>query len=308
MRYRGVSVAATIAALLVSLLATTGSGQSAAGAERRFTPGSAGAGDPYFPLDGNGGYDVKHYDVDVSYNPTSEHLSGTATIAAQATQNLSRFNFDFDGLHVQSIRVAGHPATWTRQSGELVVTPSHGIVSGHGFTTVVTYQGTPRDSRIPGSAPWASCVPTTARSWSANRTLRRSGSRPTTTPQTRPPSPSTSPCPTGLQAISNGRLASASHPERLDHVELDRHRADGYLPCDRLPSATSTSVTIGPTAWVSGMRSTLSWTRLTTPRAEDRVPLCLVRPDPRTGCVVQALGAQDRGPGRGRPALLLGQP
>ena len=69
MRYRGVSVAATIAALLVSLLATTGSGQSAAGAERRFTPGSAGAGDPYFPLDGNGGYDVKHYDVDVTLQP-----------------------------------------------------------------------------------------------------------------------------------------------------------------------------------------------------------------------------------------------
>jgi Peptidase family M1 domain/Peptidase M1 N-terminal domain/Immune inhibitor A-like, MAM domain len=212
MRYRGVSIAATITALLVSLSATAGGGQTAEGAERRFTPGGAGAGDPYFPLDGNGGYDVKHYDVDVSYNPVTEHLSGTATIAAQATQNLSRFNFDFDGLRVQSIHVAGQPATWTRHDGELVVTPSHGIASGHGFTSVVTYQGTPRQFRDPGvgtvgfvrtndgavvvgephvASIWfpANDHPTDKASFSFHITV-----------------------PAGLQAVSNGRLAS--HPTR----------------------------------------------------------------------------------------------
>ena len=247
MRYRGVFVAATIAALLVSLLATTGSGQSAAGAERRFTPGSAGAGDPYFPLDGNGGYDVQHYDVDVSYNPTSEHLSGTATVAAQATQNLSRFNFDFDGLHVQSIRVAGHPATWTRQSGELVVTPSHGIVSGHGFTTVVTYQGTPREFQDPGvgtvgfvrTNDGAVVVgePHVASIWfpaNDHPTDKASFSFHVTVPE-------------GLQAIANGRLASSTTrngwttwngiaPEQMTtylattaigHFDIHRYRANG---------------------------------------------------------------------------------
>ena len=29
----------------------------------RFGPGAPGIGDPYFPLDGNGGYDVAHYDA-----------------------------------------------------------------------------------------------------------------------------------------------------------------------------------------------------------------------------------------------------
>ena len=29
-------------------------------------PGAPGIGDPYYPLDGNGGYDVAHYDLDVT--------------------------------------------------------------------------------------------------------------------------------------------------------------------------------------------------------------------------------------------------
>jgi len=37
-----------------------------------------GIGDPYFPLDGNGGYDVGHYSLDVSYDPPTDHLTGTA--------------------------------------------------------------------------------------------------------------------------------------------------------------------------------------------------------------------------------------
>ena len=32
-------------------------------------PGAPGAGDPYFPLDGNGGYDVGHYDLAIRYDP-----------------------------------------------------------------------------------------------------------------------------------------------------------------------------------------------------------------------------------------------
>src|SRR5207342_1300569 len=60
-----------------------------------FTPGAPGVGDPYYPLDGNGGYDVQHYDLDLTYDPNTDELSGTATIGARATQNLSAFNLDF---------------------------------------------------------------------------------------------------------------------------------------------------------------------------------------------------------------------
>ena len=39
---------------------------AADGRSRRVPPG---IGDPYFPLDGNGGYDVEHYGLDLAYDP-----------------------------------------------------------------------------------------------------------------------------------------------------------------------------------------------------------------------------------------------
>jgi hypothetical protein len=82
----------------------------AGGEPGAFTPGAAGLGDPYFPLDGNGGYDVQHYLLELTYNPDTDVLTGAATIRAVATQNLSRFDLDFVGLTVDSIKVAGRPA------------------------------------------------------------------------------------------------------------------------------------------------------------------------------------------------------
>ena len=67
-----------------------------------FRPGAAGVGDPYFPLDGNGGYDVRHYGLAITYTPATDVLAGVATITARATQDLSAFNLDFDGLTLRS--------------------------------------------------------------------------------------------------------------------------------------------------------------------------------------------------------------
>ncbi|MEY2416365.1 MAG: hypothetical protein QOH53_1699, partial [Ilumatobacteraceae bacterium] len=43
-----------------------------------FTPGSSGLGDPFFPLGGNGGYEVDHYGLTLAYDPPSNQLTGTA--------------------------------------------------------------------------------------------------------------------------------------------------------------------------------------------------------------------------------------
>ncbi len=96
-----------------------------------FVAGAPGVGDPYFPLAGNGGYDVKHYLLDLDYDPATDVLSGTATITAAATKNLSRFNLDLDGLTVRSIKVDGRSAHWSRDGGELTVTPSAGPAEPH---------------------------------------------------------------------------------------------------------------------------------------------------------------------------------
>ena len=133
LRIVGIAVAVAVALLVTTGVASAGPGP--------FTPGAPGAGDPYFPLDGNGGYDTQHYLLDVKYDPATDVLEGVATIRARATQNLSRFNLDLDGLTVLSVEVDGRAATWTRSGGELVITPSAGLRDGSSFTTKVTYRG-----------------------------------------------------------------------------------------------------------------------------------------------------------------------
>ena len=96
---------------------------SAHGWQPAGSPGAPGLGDPYFPLDGNGGYDAQHYLLDLRYDPATDMLRGVATIRARATQNLSAFNFDLVGLNVRAVSVDGRPARWSRDAHELTITP-----------------------------------------------------------------------------------------------------------------------------------------------------------------------------------------
>ena len=52
----------------------------AAAAPPVYTPGAPGLGDEYFPLDGGGGIDVQHYDLDLRYDPAMDELIGVARI------------------------------------------------------------------------------------------------------------------------------------------------------------------------------------------------------------------------------------
>lgn len=132
------------AVVATTLLLVVSFGEPAVGAPVAFTPGAPTAGDPYFPLDGNGGYDVASYDLAVRYHPPTDQLTGLATISALATQNLSRFNLDLDGLTVRSISVDGQPATFSRAFGELLIVPDSGLRAGRPFTTIIRYDGIPR--------------------------------------------------------------------------------------------------------------------------------------------------------------------
>ena len=115
---------------------------SIAGA-RASEPGATGIGDEYFPFDGNGGYDVGHYGLSISYDPRTDALLGVALIDATATKNLSAFNLDLDGLHVRAVRVDGRPARWSRARGELTISPRDGLRRGREFRTVIRYDGEP---------------------------------------------------------------------------------------------------------------------------------------------------------------------
>lgn len=119
--------------------------------------GAAGVGDPYFPNLGNGGYDVTHYDLLFTVDPRTNLVDAVATISANATQSLSRFNLDFLGLEIQSLKVDGVDTTHTRDGAELVITPSRPIGSGDSFTITVLYRGSPEPrstKAIPVAIGW----------------------------------------------------------------------------------------------------------------------------------------------------------
>jgi aminopeptidase N len=147
----------------------------------RFGVGADGVGDGYFPYAGNGGYDVQHYHLDITYQPPEVTLpltptadlsglfQGTATIDLVATGDLDTFNLDLRGMDVESVAVDGKPLReladrgkrgridgpvwWHEQDDEerrweLTVQPRPRLKEGDAAQVVVTYGGEttrPRD-------------------------------------------------------------------------------------------------------------------------------------------------------------------
>jgi aminopeptidase N len=110
----------------------------------RFSAGAPGIGDPYFPLEGNGGYDVRNYRLTFSYDPATDRLDGVMRIRARATQDLSSFDLDLQQLEVTAVTVGGKDAQYTRDGQELKITPRQKIKDRDAFVTEVTYGGVPQ--------------------------------------------------------------------------------------------------------------------------------------------------------------------
>jgi aminopeptidase N len=132
-----------IVALLTAALALLVFATPASAA--RYVAGSEGSGDPFFPLAGNGGYDVRHYSLHIAYDQPANTLQGFAVIRARATENLYRFNLDLRDFMVASeVRVNFRRATFHQEKGqELVITPRRKIRAGEPILIAVSYSGTP---------------------------------------------------------------------------------------------------------------------------------------------------------------------
>ncbi|MEP7292012.1 MAG: M1 family metallopeptidase [Chloroflexota bacterium] len=115
------------------------------------TAGSVGVGDPYFPLLGNGGYDVQHYDIDLTVDVDNQTVAGTTTIEALATESLSSFNLDYFGPEIATITVNDAPSDFTRSRGELRVQLPEPLEADDAFTVVVDYGGAPGELTSPTS-------------------------------------------------------------------------------------------------------------------------------------------------------------
>ncbi|WP_027941115.1 M1 family metallopeptidase [Amycolatopsis taiwanensis] len=140
--------------LLITLSASTLTSTPAASAAP--VAGAPGVGDPYYPFAGNGGYEVSHYDIRLTYQPATDQLSGTTTILATTTEELSSFDLDF-GLHTNSVLVNNVPAAFhvdPAENGELVVTPDAPLAAHQPITVVVNYADTPSKVVIDGVTAW----------------------------------------------------------------------------------------------------------------------------------------------------------
>jgi aminopeptidase N len=100
--------------------------------------------EPFFPRSGNRGYDVKHYDVSLGYQPRSGQLNARDVIEARAMNGLRRFSLDLDGLKVTSVSVDDEAAEYSRGRGKVKVVPAEPIAKGEAFTVELRYQGVPR--------------------------------------------------------------------------------------------------------------------------------------------------------------------
>jgi aminopeptidase N len=162
--------------------------------------------EPFFPRSGNRGYDVRHYDVTLGYQPRSGMLTARDGVEARATTGLSKFSLDLDGLAVNSVSVDGEAAKYSRGRGKVKVVPATRIAKGERFTVELRYQGVPRKITDPdgstegwyrtkdgavgvgepvGTAAWLACdnAPRDKASFAIEITV-----------------------PSGVKAVSNGRL------------------------------------------------------------------------------------------------------
>lgn len=242
---------------------------AASAAPPTFTAGAPGAGDPYFPDMGNGGYDVKHYDINLSFDPSDHSISATTVITARATQNLSRFDLDFQGLTVRSLTVNDRPATYTRTGAqELVITPPLGLLSGTYFTVTVSYYGVPQkiDDPALGISGW---VATANGAIGLNQPFGAATYYPVNdTPQDKATYRQTATVPSDLQVLANGQPSpvvkhgglstytwTTNEPmaSELESIAIGKYnvaRTTATVGGRRIPSISAVSTTVGtdPTA------------------------------------------------------------
>jgi aminopeptidase N len=146
--------------LSVALLATLAVGFTsvpATGEMRAVAPvdGASGIGDPYWPLDGNGGIDVATYKISNRYALETKRLSGRTTIELTATQDLTSFALDFL-LDVSKVTVDGEKARFAKTDGghELRITPDRPLAAGSRHTVVVSYADRPARHAYAGERNW----------------------------------------------------------------------------------------------------------------------------------------------------------
>ncbi|CAM5603237.1 Aminopeptidase N OS=Streptomyces rimosus subsp. rimosus (strain ATCC / DSM 40260 / JCM 4667 / NRRL 2234) OX=1265868 GN=SRIM_030435 PE=3 SV=1 [Streptomyces rimosus subsp. rimosus] len=104
-----------------------------------------GVGDRLYPHLGNPGYDVRAYDIALTYPGRNDRpLDAVTKITARATARLERVNLDFAHGTVRSVEVNGRRAAHVTRGEDLIVTPRQAVRRGTPLRIVVRHTSDPR--------------------------------------------------------------------------------------------------------------------------------------------------------------------
>ena len=105
--------------------------------------------DEYLPKNGNSGYRVSRYELDLQYKVSTNRLSGTVTITAVTVTELQQLTLDLSSaLTVSKVSVNGkRAAQFSCGRGKLRIRLASKLATGAALSIVVRYGGSPRPIR-----------------------------------------------------------------------------------------------------------------------------------------------------------------
>lgn len=102
--------------------------------------------DSYAPELGNNGYDIKHYDISISLDPSKafEILDASVIISLITTQSLSEITLDFIGYEISEISLKESSAklNFERNNSKLVISLPQEVASNTSLEIQIEYSGT----------------------------------------------------------------------------------------------------------------------------------------------------------------------
>ncbi len=117
--------------------------------------GDEGA-DPYVPGHGDTGFDVVHYDLELTYDVDGNRLAGSARADCVAREDLDELRFDLQHLDVSKASLDGRRTKHRARRGKVVLRPDQPISAGQAFAVGMRYSGHPQPVRTRrlGTAGW----------------------------------------------------------------------------------------------------------------------------------------------------------
>ena len=108
---------------------------------------SSPVADPLYPQHGNPGLDVLHYGLELAWAPTSQTLTGAATLRIRPTVDAAALKLDFKPYSLDGVTLDGVTAAAT-VTGEKLTVPV-AVSADKPVTLVVRYHGKPATTPMP---------------------------------------------------------------------------------------------------------------------------------------------------------------